>query len=120
MRELFRRVAFNICVGNSDDHFRNHGFLLTAKGWTLSPAYDMNPTLNDHQSLLINSKTNKSDLSILLNSCEEYMLSPEVAKGIINEVVRAVNDWRALANRLGIAKREMILFGEAFDKRSYL
>ena len=58
LRELFRRVAFNICVGNSDDHFRNHGFLLTAKGWTLSPAYDMNPTLNAHQSLLINSKTN--------------------------------------------------------------
>ena len=41
LRKLFRRVAFNICIGNSDDHFRNHGFLLTAKGWTLSPAYDM-------------------------------------------------------------------------------
>ncbi|MBR6687084.1 MAG: HipA domain-containing protein, partial [Paludibacteraceae bacterium] len=117
LRELFRRVAFNICVGNSDDHFRNHGFLLTAKGWTLSPAYDMNPTLNDHQSLLINSKTNKADLSILLNSCEEYMLNPEVAKGIINEVVVAVKDWRVLANRLGIAKREMSLFEGVFDSR---
>ena len=117
LRELFRRVAFNICVGNSDDHFRNHGFLLTAKGWTLSPAYDMNPTLNDHQSLLINSKTNKADLSILLNSCEEYMLTPEVAKSIINEVVTAVKDWRVLANRLGIAKREMTLFEGVFDNR---
>ena len=58
LRELFRRVAFNICVGNSDDHFRNHGFLLTAKGWTLSPAYDMNPTRNAYQSLLINSTSN--------------------------------------------------------------
>ena len=117
LRELFRRVAFNICVGNSDDHFRNHGFLLTAKGWTLSPAYDMNPTLNDHQSLLINSKTNESDLSILLNSCEEYMLTLEVAKGIINEVVVAVKDWRVSANRLGIAKREMSLFEGVFDNR---
>ena len=117
LRELFRRVAFNICVGNSDDHFRNHGFLLTAKGWTLSPAYDMNPTLNDHQSLLINSKTNESDLSILLNSCEEYMLTFEVAKGIINEVVVAVKDWRVSANRLGIAKREMSLFEGIFDSR---
>ena len=117
LRELFRRVAFNICVGNSDDHFRNHGFLLTAKGWTLSPAYDMNPTQNDHQSLLINSKTNKSDLSILLNSCEEYMLTPEVAKSIINEVVVAVKDWRALANILGISKREMSLFEGVFDNR---
>lgn len=117
LRELFRRVAFNICVGNSDDHFRNHGFLLTAKGWTLSPAYDMNPSLNDHQSLLINSKTNKADLSILLNSCEEYMLTPEIAKAIINEVVVAVKDWRVLANRLGIAKREMSLFEGVFDNR---
>ena len=117
LRELFRRVAFNICVGNSDDHFRNHGFMLTAKGWTLSPAYDMNPTLNEHQSLLINSKTNKADLSILLASCGEYMLTPEVAKGIIIEVVTAVKDWRVLANRLGIAKREMSLFEGVFDNR---
>ncbi|MBR2618045.1 MAG: type II toxin-antitoxin system HipA family toxin, partial [Paludibacteraceae bacterium] len=91
--------------------------LLTAKGWTLSPAYDMNPTLNDHQSLLINSKTNKADLSILLDSCEEYMLTLEVAKGIINEVVTAVKVWRVLANRLGIAKREMTLFEGVFDNR---
>ena len=108
-------MAFNICIGNSDDHFRNHGFLLTAKGWTLSPAYDMNPTLNEHQSLLINSKTNKADLSILLDSCEEYMLTPEVAKSIINEVIAAVKDWRVLANRLGIAKREISLFEGMFD-----
>ena len=117
LRELFRRVAFNICVGNSDDHFRNHGFLLTAKGWTLSPAYDMNPTLNDHQSLLINSMTNVYDLSILLDSCNEYMLTYEVAKGIIDKVVVAVKDWRTLANRLGIAKREMGLFEGVFDNR---
>ena len=75
------------------------------------------PILNDHQSLLINSKTNKSDLSILLNSCEEYMLTPEVAKSIINEVVVAVKDWRALANILGISKREMSLFEGVFDNR---
>jgi len=116
LRELFRRVAFNICVGNSDDHFRNHGFLLTAKGWVLSPAYDMNPTLNDHQSLLINSNTNKSDLSILLDSCDEYMLTHTIAKEIIDKVVAAVKDWHALANRLGITKREMTLFEGVFEK----
>ena len=77
----------------------------------------MNPTLNDHQSLLINSKTNKADLSILLNSCEEYMLTPEVAKSIIHEVAVAVKDWRTLANKLGIAKREISLFEGVFDNR---
>ena len=117
LRELFRRVAFNICVGNSDDHFRNHGFLLTAKGWTLSPAYDMNPTLNDHQSLLINSKTSKADLAVLLDSSEEYMLSSDVAKKIIDEVIEAIRNWRVLANRLGISKREINLFEKVFDSR---
>ncbi|MBQ8502393.1 MAG: HipA domain-containing protein [Bacteroides sp.] len=117
LQELFRRVAFNICVGNSDDHFRNHGFLLTAKGWTLSPAYDMNPTQNSHQSLLINSTTNVADLSILLNSCEEYMLPPSTAKEIVGEVVAAVSNWRTLAGKLGIAKREMGLFEGVLDKR---
>ena len=115
--ELFRRVAFNICIGNTDDHFRNHGFLLTAKGWTLSPAYDMNPTLNSHQSLLINSKTNVSDLSVLVNSCDEYMLTAQVAKNIINEVVDAIKDWRIIANKIGVSKREISLFENVFEGR---
>ena len=115
--ELFRRVAFNICIGNTDDHFRNHGFLLTAKGWTLSPAYDMNPTLNTHQSLLINSKTNVSDLSVLVNSCDEYMLTAQVAKNIINEVVEAIKDWRIITNKIGIPKREISLFENVFEGR---
>lgn len=117
LRELFRRVAFNICIGNSDDHFRNHGFLLTAKGWTLSPAYDMNPTRNAYQSLLINSTSNMADLSILLHSCEEYMLTPEVAKRIIGEVIDVIKNWRAWASRLGISRREINLFEDVFDKR---
>lgn len=117
LRELFRRVAFNICVGNSDDHFRNHGFLLTAKGWRLSPAYDMNPTQNSHQSLLINGTTNSADLSILLNSCEEYMLTTDVAKIIVDEVVDAVKGWRVVANRLSIAKREIDLFEGIISER---
>ena len=45
------------------------------------------------------------------------MLTPEVAKGIIIEVVTAVKDWRVLANRLGIAKREMSLFEGVLDNR---
>lgn len=117
LQELYRRVAFNICIGNSDDHFRNHGFLLTAKGWTLSPAYDMNPTLSEYQSLLITSASNKADLSILLNACEDYMLGQKVAEGIIREVINAVKNWRSLAIRLGISKREMDVFASVLDGR---
>ena len=114
LRQLYRRVAFNIAIGNSDDHFRNHGFLLTPKGWTLSPAYDMNPTLNEYQALLINSSTNFADLQVLLDSSEEYMIDKKEAERIINEVKVGVKPWRSIAIRLGIAKREMDVFEQVF------
>lgn len=117
LQELYRRVAFNVCIGNSDDHFRNHGFLLTAKGWVLSPAYDMNPTLNEYQSLLITSASNRADLHILQDACEDYMLGRKVAEGIIREVANVVKDWRSLAMRLGIPQREMHVFAGILDGR---
>ena len=115
LRQLYRRVAFNIAIGNTDDHFRNHGFLLTPKGWTLSPAYDMNPTTNEYQSLLINSSTNKSDLNILLGSSEEYMIGKDEATKIIGEVTNAIKGWRKMADSLGIAKREIELLEQILD-----
>ena len=115
LRQLYRRVAFSIAIGNSDDHFRNHGFLLTPKGWTLAPAYDLNPTFNDHQSLLINATTNRSDPQLLLASSEEYMIGKEEATRIIEEVKDGVSQWRSMATRLGIAKREMDLFAQVFE-----
>lgn len=117
LQELYRRVAFNICIGNSDDHFRNHGFLLTTKGWILSPAYDMNPTLNEYQSLLISADSNKADLSILLDACEDYMINRKTAEKIVSEVVEAVKGWRELAIGLGLPKREMEMFAGVLDER---
>ena len=116
LRQLYRRVAFNIAIGNSDDHFRNHGFLLTPRGWTLSPAYDMNPTTNEYQSLLINSTTNKADLHLLLEASEEYIIGKEEATKIIHDVTEAVKGWRKMAAGLGIAKREMDLFEQVFNR----
>ena len=110
LHQLYRRVALNIAIGNTDDHFRNHGFLLTPKGWTLSPAYDMNPTTNEYQSLLITSSTNKADLGLLLEASEEYMIGKEEATKIIQDVTDAVKGWRRMAAMLGIAKHEMDLF----------
>lgn len=117
LQELYRRVAFNICIGNTDDHFRNHGFLLTAKGWTLSPAYDMNPTLNEYQSLLISSTSNKADLSVLLDACEDYMLNRKIAEKIVSEVVEAVKGWREIAIRQGVSKSEIDMFSGVLDIR---
>lgn len=116
LRQLYRRVAFNICVGNSDDHFRNHGFLLTQRGWTLSPAYDMNPTNSQYQSLLINSSTNQADLNILISSAEDYLIPKKEAECIIAEVTEAVTTWKTISTQLKIPKREVDLFAPIFSR----
>ena len=100
LRELYRRVAFNIMFGNTDDHFRNHGFLLTPKGWTLSPAYDINPGTKSHQCLLIDAYTEESDINVLLSASENYMLERQEASEIIEEVRTAIKDWRKVATEL--------------------
>ena len=118
LKELYRRVAFNICVGNTDDHFRNHGFLLTPKGWTLSPVYDVNPSLNEYQSLLIDETSNLSDLNILLNAAKSYFLTRQDAANIIRQVVHAVREWRQVAAKLSISKREQERFSTIIDNRT--
>ena len=74
----------------------------------------MNPTLWHNQSLLINSVTNESDLDILLDSCEEYMINHNNAEKIISEVKSAVAKWREVAVSLGIAKREIDMFEQIY------
>lgn len=116
LEELYRRVAFYIIVGNSDDHFRNHGFLLTRKGWELSPAYDINPTLSGSQSLLINRNTSESNIDMLLESAGDYMLSSAKAQGIINNVRDAMKSWRNEARKQGLPQRDIDMFAPRFDK----
>lgn len=116
LEELYRRVAFYIIVGNSDDHFRNHGFLLTRKGWELSPAYDINPTLSGSQSILINRNTSESDIDILLESAGDYMLSSAKARAIIEKVKDAMKSWRNEARRQGLAQRDIDMFAPRLDK----
>ena len=77
----------------------------------------MNPTLNEYQRLLISADSNKADLSILLDACEDYMLNCKIAEKIISEAIEAVKDWRGLAVRQGITKREIDMFSGVMDKR---
>ena len=114
LEELYRRVAFNICIGNSDDHFRNHSFLLTKKGWELSPAYDLNPTLSRHQALLIDEHTNEASLDALLGAHKSYMLSQQTAQRIIREVTQTIQYWESTAKLCGISKKEMNHYASRF------
>ena len=115
LEELYRRVAFSICIGNCDDHFRNHSFLLTEKGWTLSPAYDLNPSLDRHHAILINTETDESDLDILVDSSDEYMLDAKTARGIVSDVVREMKYWEKIARDCGLSRSEMNYFRNRFN-----
>ena len=116
LRELYRRVAFNVMFGNTDDHFRNHGFLLTPKGWTLSPAYDINPGTKSHHCLLIDSYTEESDINVLLAASESYMLERQEAAEIIEEVRAAIKDWRKTATELQIPLKLLGAFSMRWDE----
>lgn len=116
LRELYRRVAFNVMYGNTDDHFRNHGFLLTPKGWTLSPAYDINPGAKSHQCLLIDAYTEKSDINTLLSASENYMLERQEATEIIEEVRIAIKDWRKTATQLQIPHKLLAAYSTRWDQ----
>jgi len=113
--ELYRRVAFNILFGNTDDHFRNHGFLLTKKGWTLAPAYDINPSNGRNQCLLINEFTEESDIETLRQSCESYMIERKEADGIISEVTDAVKDWKDVATKNRISTKLLEKYSERWN-----
>ena len=115
LRELYRRVAFNVMFGNSDDHFRNHGFLLTPKGWTLSPAYDINPGVKFYQCLLIDQYTEQSDVTSLLSASENYMLEQKETAEIIDEVRDAIKDWRKVATKLQIPHKVFELYCNRWD-----
>lgn len=114
LEALYRRVAFNITIGNTDDHFRNHGFLLTKRGWTLSPAFDLNPTGFRRQSLLIDGKTEASNPEVLRKSAARYFLKQQRAERILDEVLAAVRDWRGVADELAIPEWERELFAYRF------
>ena len=116
LAQLFRRAAFNLIVGNRDDHLRNHGFLRTRRGWRLSPAFDMNPNPDKHEhELTWDGALSGPDIDALGATHDFYRLSRTEAFDIVSEVVAAVTDWQTLAQRHGIARREIQLMESAFQ-----
>ncbi len=113
--ELFRRVLFNVLIQNTDDHLRNHGFLLTQQGITLSPAYDMNPTPDRAElSLAINEVDTHCDVGIAMEAHRDYGLSKKEADEMLARVRGAIGGWQAEATRVGIPGAESELMAGAF------
>ncbi len=115
LHQLWRRIVFNIAISNTDDHLRNHGFILTAKGWILSPAYDINPSIDkDGLALNIDMDNNALDLELAKNVGEYFRLDNEQMDTIIEEVLDSISQWRKIANEIGISRAEQELMAAAF------
>lgn len=115
LEQLWRRIVFNICVSNVDDHLRNHGFLLRKKGWVLSPAYDVNPTATgDGLTLNISRDDNAQSLELAMSVIPYFRIKPERARTIVSDVVQAVRAWPGLASETGLSAREVDLMKRAF------
>lgn len=115
LEQLWRRIVFSICVTNTDDHLRNHGFLLTNDGWVLSPAYDINPVENGSGlKLNISDEDNSLDLNLAMEVSEFFRLSEKRATEIIDEVLNAVANWREVAIKYKISRVEQELKALAF------
>lgn len=111
LEELFRRIVFSIAMSNTDDHLRNHGFILTTKGWIPSSAYDINP--NPYRVGLkfnISENDNSLDYNLALN----FRLSEGKANGIIDNVKLVVSNWEKVATNYKLSRIEQDIMRPAF------
>ncbi len=115
LEQLWRRIVFNVAVSNCDDHLRNHGFLLTSRGWMLSPAYDINPDeLGMGLKLNISENDNSLDFELVLSVASYFGVDAKHADRILKEVRAAVTQWREVAAAYGIPRSEQEMIAGAF------
>jgi serine/threonine-protein kinase HipA len=115
LHQLWRRIIFNIAISNTDDHLRNHGFLLTKEGWILSPAYDLNPSIDkDGLALNIDTDNNALDFDVAKSVGVYFRLSNAKMEEMIKQVVSVVNNWKVLAKEIGITRAEQEMMSKAF------
>lgn len=115
--ELWRRMVFNMAVSNTDDHLRNHGFIMEKEGWILSPLYDVNPNIyGDTLSLNVDSNNNLIDFHLALSVAELYGLTNEQALEELKEIKNIVeSNWRRLAQNYGLSRSEIEGMEPAFN-----
>jgi len=115
LEQLWMRIVFNISVSNTDDHLRNHGFLLTDTGWILSPAYDMNPDPDGNGlKLNISENDNSQDFDLALSVAPYFRLTPARSEKLLKKIKSEVSKWPLLAKKLKISKSEQDQMKRAF------
>lgn len=115
LEQLFRRVVFNIAVGNRDDHLRNHGFFLTTDGWRLSPAFDVNPNTEKATHVInIDDVDNRPILDSVMATATFYELSDTRAAEVCRDILSVVSTWESVAKSFHIANVDISLMETVF------
>jgi len=118
LHELWRRMIFNVMIGNLDDHLRNHGFLYDRNGqWRLSPVYDLNPVPREEKAreltTWISEEGPEAELDQARRAANYFALKDEHAEKIISEVSCALKDWQNTAHQLGMSTADVAIYATA-------
>ena len=115
--ELWKRIVFNMAVTNTDDHLRNHAFILTDKGWILSPLYDVNPVpYGDELSLNVDEEDNSISIDLAVQTAVRFGISKSDAEVQAEEILKIVRDnWEKTAARYGLTRRQIEEMRPAFS-----
>lgn len=117
LSELWRRIVFNIAVSNTDDHLRNHGFLINDDGWRLSPAYDLNPSIEKTGlALNIDLEANDLDVELAIRVGVYFGLDKTGMRRIIDVINAVIANWKKKANKIGIPEVQQKLMEPAFSQ----
>ncbi len=116
--ELWKRIVFSMAVSNTDDHLRNHGFILTKNGWCLSPMYDVNPIPEGYElSLCVNEDDPTISIELAVDTASYFDISKKDAETMAKEIVLTVrNNWEKTAEKCGFSRAAMERMRPAFDE----
>jgi len=125
LKNLWRRMVFNILISNVDDHLRNHAFLYVGStGWRLAPAYDLNPTPGDIKPRILSTSIDLTDptasLELAFEVAPHFQLSQKEAGKTAREVGLAVSNWKEIAKTFKLKKQEIERMGTAFEHNDLL
>lgn len=115
--ELWKRIVFNMAVTNTDDHLRNHAFILSQNGWVLSPLYDVNPVpYGDELSLNVNEDDNSIDIDLAVRTAVKFGIDKSAAAEYAEDILRIVRDnWEKIAAGYGLTRRQIEEMRPAFS-----
>lgn len=119
MRELFRRMLFNILIDNTDDHEKNHALLMTdAQQYALAPAYDVLPSGQGlgFQQMRVGEAEADSTVENALSMSRLFALHANQAVKEVRTVARVVDKWKEHFKSQHVSRRDIELYAEQIDR----